>query len=308
MADGASNDDALLHSEGYEIFSPTTPPENRPTLARQGSTTSSSTTRDRKQSLSIERREEDIELGGTETRNSSMTTQVKSTQQLHQEWMLSQPPRLPDSLRGITSDFGVFGTKTTINNDAEIIARAQVAPLPRALTSSFICVFPKSNDMTPGGGGGGGGGGSVSESSGGDSSPSQFSGARNNQYTMRSPFQAEIVDAKYLTTGGPGSSRRVVRMDFNLLPDKSSKQYNPFKAKKMIRYIPGDAIGVVAPNNSVLVNWLFLLFSSLFCPSSFLLLFCSSVLLSTQKQIVHPIVIFLCMDILVQVKQCLQNN
>ena len=64
------------------------------------------------------------------------------------------------------------------------------------------------------------------------------------------------MNAKYLTTGGASSSRRVIHLDFNLVPDKSSKKYNPFKAKRMIQYIPGDAIGIVVPNEVALVNWL----------------------------------------------------
>jgi sulfite reductase alpha subunit-like flavoprotein len=59
-----------------------------------------------------------------------------------------------------------------------------------------------------------------------------------------------------LTSGGRTSNRRVIHLDLKLLPDKSSQKYNPFKAKRMLQYIPGDAIGVVVPNKTSLVNWL----------------------------------------------------
>ena len=42
-------------------------------------------------------------------------------------------------------------------------------------------------------------------------------------------------------------------MEFGLLPDQNE---NPFTSRKMIQYIPGDAIGVVVPNEDDLVEWM----------------------------------------------------
>ena len=163
-------------------------------------------------------------------------------------------PRLPDRLRGVASDFGVFGT----GNDEGIVHRAHVAPLPRVLTAGFSCVFPTNNSNNNNNSNSNKGGSqSYSEvSSGQDSPQSKSNVSRNNQYTSRKPFEANIVGAKYLTSGGATSTRRVIHLDLNLVPDRTSKEYNPFKAKRMIQYIPGDAIGIVVPNDNLVVEWL----------------------------------------------------
>ncbi len=177
-----------------------------------------------------------------ETSESKESTESPKQQQL--------PPPLPDRLRNIHTDFGVFG-----NNYDETIRRAHVAPLPRVLAAGFNCVFPPKGGSSPTRSG------SYSEVSSGQDSQhssreSQFGQRNNTQYSLRHPFHAEIVNAKYLTTGGQSSNRRVIHLDLNLLPDKSSKKYNPFKAKRMIQYIPGDAIGIVVPNDDSIVEWL----------------------------------------------------
>ena len=182
-------------------------------------------------------------------------TQIKKDDLVITTQVNMQQPRLPGRLRGITSDFGVFGTADDYEG---IVHRANVAPLPRVLAAGFSCVFPTPNEITQQNGALRGGNQSYSEVSSGQDSPQHGNvhHGRNNQYSLRKPFEAQIVGAKYLTSGGTTSSRRVIHLDLNLLPDRTSKEYNPFKAKRMIQYIPGDAIGIVVPNEESVVNWL----------------------------------------------------
>ena len=79
------------------------------------------------------------------------------------------------------------------------------------------------------------------------------------KWALSNPCKAKIVGARYLTKGGSKAERRVIHLDIQLplqMQGSSVRRDSFNNAVPALKYAPGDAVGIICPNNTKLINWL----------------------------------------------------
>eukprot|EP00943_MAST-04B_sp_MAST-4B-sp1_P003028 g3028.t1 len=90
-------------------------------------------------------------------------------------------------------------------------------------------------------------------------SPVNFGDKR--KWTLSNPCKANIVGARYLTKGGSAVDRRVIHIDIKLPHQLETSGNTPRRDSfnniiPALTYAPGDAVGIICPNDSKKVDWL----------------------------------------------------